>query len=332
MKPPERHVRSGGHRVTHHQVSHAEAGERLARQQVPVLGAGGLEEEPADEGQPGAAEGALEDEQAETHGDEDVAEGASNPGRDARGPCEVVPSGPEGRSQHSPTVERERREKIEDEECQVDVAEPGGGAVHRLRRRREPGEEHEEDAEHEGDDRSGDRNPELSARTRKHALEPGHTSEEPERDAVDLHSLPACDERVPVLVHEQRDEEEQCRRDRHAEVRAIGQSRVHAREDRLGERPDDQREDDEPAPVDADPDPGDATQRDAVVHGTTRLPGFARGLHGRVGMLGEGRPVLSCGFCRPRSRTFRRCSGGRRFQPCRASKRSLMYAGTRSPF
>ena len=123
-----------------------------------------------------------------------------------------LPAAQSAEPKHAPAVQRERGEEVEDEECQVDVAEPGDDAVDRLRRRREPGEEHEESAEHEGDDRSGDRDPELRARARKHALEPGHPSEEPERDAVDLHSLPACDERVPVLVHEQRDEEEECRR------------------------------------------------------------------------------------------------------------------------
>src|SRR5439155_25449253 len=62
-------------------------------------------------------------------------------------------------------------------------------------------------------------------------------------------------------------EEQERGRDGHPAVAGVGEAGVLAREDAAGERPDEQREDDEPAPVDRDPDTGDAPERDVpLVH------------------------------------------------------------------
>ena len=56
----------------HHQVAHPQAAECFARGQVPGLGARGAEQEPADEREPGAAEGVRDDEEGDAAGDQEI--------------------------------------------------------------------------------------------------------------------------------------------------------------------------------------------------------------------------------------------------------------------
>jgi hypothetical protein len=62
------------------------------------------------------------------------------------------------------------------------------------------------------------------------------------------------------LVEQQRAEEGERRHDRHRQIGRLRKMRVLRRKDRAGERPGDEREDDQPAPVDADPDAGDPAE------------------------------------------------------------------------
>lgn len=67
-------------------------------------------------------------------------------------------------------------------------------------------------------------------------------------------------QRVAELVGQQGREEERGGRQRHGHVGLGGQIRAGGREDRGGERPDDQGDDQQPRPVGADLDACDATE------------------------------------------------------------------------
>ncbi len=90
------------------------------------------------------------------------------------------------------------------EQGQVDVAEPRGDAVHLGRQRGGPRGDDKGDSEEERDERPRDGDPELGAGAGEHAAELGDPAEEPQCDSLDLHPLAARDERVAVLVQEQR--------------------------------------------------------------------------------------------------------------------------------
>ena len=56
-EPAQGVVGRNGIGISRHQVAHAQPAECLPRREVTLLGTGGPEQEPADERQPGAAEG-----------------------------------------------------------------------------------------------------------------------------------------------------------------------------------------------------------------------------------------------------------------------------------
>src|SRR6266511_4120331 len=102
------------------------------------------------------------------------------------------------------------------------------------------------------------RDSKIRARAPKHPLELRHAAEQPERDPLDRDPLSPCPQRVPVLVQQQRAEEESGRDERHRQMRTATEPRVRRRKDPGRERPDEQREDDQPTPVEADRDAGDS--------------------------------------------------------------------------
>ena len=85
-----------------------------------------------------------------------------------RCPAEVAARRPERRSEHPPAVQRQRREKVEDEQREVDVAEPRSDPVDLLdardRRRRDSTKAAPITSDTSG---AGDRDPELRARCRE---------------------------------------------------------------------------------------------------------------------------------------------------------------------
>jgi hypothetical protein len=115
--------------MARHHVLDAEPGECLARGDEAVLGAGRLEQEPADEGEPDAADGAREDEERHTEPDEGVPEAPPDSGGEVGRPREVAAHVPEDGAEHAAAVERERREEVEHEQHQVDRPEPEEDAV-----------------------------------------------------------------------------------------------------------------------------------------------------------------------------------------------------------
>src|SRR3954451_24137263 len=286
----ERDIGIRRHGIANDQVSDLQPPEGLAGEQRAVLRRRGLQEKPADEGDPERAVGALPDGEPDAAEDEEVAEALPDERSDVGRPAEVAARAPEGGSEHAASVEWQRGQEVEEEEDEVDVAEPRGDAVCHLRQARFPGEEDEhrpEDERHEG---ARDRDPKLRPGTRKHSSELGDAAEEPERDALDLDSFALGLERVPELVHEQRGEEEKRRDDRHAGVSALVVAGVRARKDPGRERPNDEREDDRPAPVHAEANAGDAAQRQAVAHGLPVLADLACDLGGALRHDG---PVLA---------------------------------------
>jgi len=71
---------------------------------------------------------------------------------------------------------------------------------------------------------------------------------------------------VSELVQQERSEEEERGCDGHRDVLAVGEAGVLRREDGSRERPDDQREHDQPTPVGTDPDAGDPAQLEGRIH------------------------------------------------------------------
>ena len=163
------------------------------------------------------------------------------------------------------------------------VPEPEEHAVDVRRQRSTAGEGEEEGAPGRARRGARDRDPKLRPRARKHALELRHPTEEPESYPLDLHAVAAGLEGVPELVQEERGEEDETRDDRHRHGKRRRAAGVALRED-AGERPGDQREDDQPAPVDAELDAGDPADRDAVSQVTPRPTGASatRGWLGRA--------------------------------------------------
>ena len=172
--------------------------ESLLRRDVARLCRRRLEQEPADECEPGAAERAFEDEHAEAKRDEEETESPSEHGRDPCRPGEI-PRVPQSRVEHATAVEGQRRKQVEREQDEVRVTEPGGDPVERVGESsgRQPDEEH---TQHERNEGSRDRNPELGAGPRKRALELGDSTEEPEVDAFDLDALSLGLQSVAELV------------------------------------------------------------------------------------------------------------------------------------
>jgi hypothetical protein len=219
----------------------------------------GLQEEPADEGKPRSAERALKDEHRDSKPDEQIAEDTPDVGADPRCPAEVASALPERRPQHAAAVERQRRDQVEDEQREIDVAEPGSDAVDGARQSGDR-DQHEDDTENKRHERSCDRDPKLGPSARESTLELRHAPEQPERDPVDLQPLSPSLPGMAELVQEDRDEEQESRDDRHREARVAGKARIRGWKDSVCERPDDQREDDEPTPVDPHLDAADATE------------------------------------------------------------------------
>src|SRR5438034_779696 len=141
-------------------------------------------------------------------------------------------------------------------------------------------DQHEDAAETERHERSCDGDPKLGPGAREPALELRHAAEQPERNPVDLQPFSPRLPGMTELVQEDRDEEQDSRDDRHREMRAAGEARVLGRKDSVGERPDDQCEDHEPAPADPHLDAADAAERDIAVHRIVRanklMPGQVR--------------------------------------------------------
>jgi hypothetical protein len=179
---------------------------------------------------------------------------------------QIASKTPECRTQYAPTVERQRRQQVEREQDQVCEAQPSHDPVDRVRKPRDGSDQDAEEADCKRDERPRNRDPELGAGARKVGLELRHATEEPEVDSLDFDSVSSRLQRVTELVQQKREEEEQRGHDGERDVLTIGEAGVLGREDRGRERPDDEREHDQPAPVHPDPDASDPAQLKGRAH------------------------------------------------------------------
>src|SRR5262245_2161272 len=184
--------------------------------------------------------------------------------------------------QHTPAVQRRGRQQVERGQEQVDVAEPGGDPVD-LGRRAGQRDQHEENAQHDRDERPRDGNAELGAGALEPTLELRDASEQPERDRVDLDPFSARHPGVPELVQSNRSQEEQSRDDGHPDVRRVREAWVRVREDAFCQRPDDQGDDREQAPVEPKLDAAETPDSEVSVH--PLVPALGHGLAGAHGDL-----------------------------------------------
>ena len=130
-------------------------------------------------------------------------------------PSRDRPAVPERRAEHAAAVQRQRRQQVEREQYEVDVAEPGDDPVDAVRQARHRGDAGRR-ATPSASETSG---PAIAIRNSAPALgnialELRDAAEEPERDPLDLDSFARRLERVTELVQEQRGEEEDARRRR----------------------------------------------------------------------------------------------------------------------
>ena len=173
---------------------------------------------------------------------------------------------PERGAQDASPVERQRRQQVEREQDEVRETQPGDDPVDRVRKPREPRDQHAEEADRKRDERPCDRDPELGAGSLKVGLELRHAAEEPEVDPLDLDAFSSRLQRVTEFVQQERDEEEKRGHDGQRDVLTVGEAGVLGRKHGDRERPDDEREHDQPAPVHPDPDAGDPAQLKSRAH------------------------------------------------------------------
>jgi hypothetical protein len=185
------------------QLADVETRERLPRDHPASLRGSRLQQEPADEREPGSGEGALNDEEREAPGDEQERESAGDD-RGGDGGGRGIPSAqPQERAQHAAAVERQSREHVERDQYQVDHPQPLDDGISGRRQAGEFRQRQAEPADQSAHQRPGDRDAELGRGRREHTPELSHTAEHPERDAGDLHALALGHDRVAKLVQHQ---------------------------------------------------------------------------------------------------------------------------------
>src|SRR3954453_3058874 len=122
----ERDIGLRRHWIANNQVSDLQPPEGLAGEQRSVLRRRGLQEKPADEGDPERAVGALPDGEPDAAENEEVAETLPDERSDVGRPAEVAARPPEGGSEHAASVEWQRGQEVAGGGAEVYVAEPRG--------------------------------------------------------------------------------------------------------------------------------------------------------------------------------------------------------------
>jgi hypothetical protein len=124
-----------------------------------------------------------------------------------------------------PPSSGKRGNQVEDEQGEVDVAEPGGNAVDGARQPCER-KQGEATAENDRDEWACNRYSKFRARARERTFELGHAAEEPERDPVDLQPVASGLPRMSELVKKHRGKEHESGGDGHGEMNTVGELRV----------------------------------------------------------------------------------------------------------
>jgi len=113
------------HRVGCHHLAHPHTREEGADGDARPLGSRRQQQEPADEAQPDAADATTCGGAEEADADEQVAERATSGDSRLRGPPQVPMTAPEDGLEDAATVERERRDQVEEPEHEVHGGQPG---------------------------------------------------------------------------------------------------------------------------------------------------------------------------------------------------------------
>jgi hypothetical protein len=164
--------------VALHDVPDAHAAQAVPHLDLTVAGAGRVQEEPADEGDPEAPEAGPREEAEQAVDDEEVGDQLSAAGGKAGRPSGIARHPPGEGAQDAPSVERIARDQVENGQGEVDVAQPiqdglgrGGGARPRVPAHC-PGQEEADDAQHRAREGPHDADQELGPRSLRLSLDP----------------------------------------------------------------------------------------------------------------------------------------------------------------
>src|SRR6266851_3409201 len=258
------------HRIGRHHLGDGDPGQRLADQAAGLLGAGGAQEEPAQEDEPDPTDVGSGDEEGEQAvGNEQEGESHADAGGDAGGSQAIAGALPDQRLQNPPSVQREGGEQVEHAEQDVDVAQPGQGGGQQARvgaTAKCDRKEEKHHAQHQAGEGADEGDPRLRTGRAALAAEAGYAAEQPERDALDFHAAAHGDDGVSELMGKQGGQVDEGRDDTRGPVRAGGVAGRGRRQQADREAPGDQRGDDQKAPVEPHVDAGDAAKAHVLVH------------------------------------------------------------------
>ena len=254
----------GGRRDRHHPAK-AEPGEGGLEPHRGLLGLSREDHEEPDQAEPEQARGSREGTE-EPERDQRVGEAAADPRRGYRRAFDTPAAPPQQGAKDAAAVEREGGNQVEDENHRVHIGLVGEERRKRIGRRigqRRSGEA-EDEHDHGGHRRSRESEAKLLPGLVCGALHPRHPPEQPELDPLDLDPIAPGDDRVAELVQEDACEEEQ----RAGEAERVGGSGLDPGHlfgvIGIAQRPGDQRDDREPKGMDADRNPGEASDPDAL--------------------------------------------------------------------
>jgi len=218
------------------------------------LGTAGLEQKPADERGPEAAADIVDDRLDDPQRHDDRSERAADAQGDLRRALAVAAQPPEYRVEDAPAVERVGRDDVEHRERDVDEceiahqgAEAGARADGETQRR-------EQSAQHEARQRTDHRDPRFARRVLGFCIELRDAAEDEQPDTEHLDPPALGDQRVGEFVQQHAGEEKERAED--AEPEPFGGAQVGSvqRSCRIGQRPRDEREDEDPTDIDGDAD------------------------------------------------------------------------------
>ncbi len=251
-----------------------DATDRDTAEHAPQLGLAGLrgrraDEEPANQRGPQAGQIRPEPYRREPGQHHEPAQRPARCRRSASGSQPVAGAMPQICPQQSSPVERGGRQRVEDGQQDVDRGQPYDrldyepGRVQRV----QTGCHAREDTTHQQTgERTHGRDAQLGTRRRGLAVQTGGAAQHPQGDPVDLNAIAASDHGVCQLVRQQRGQEDDRRQQRQSPVQQDGTAGVGGWELTVCESDGHQGDDDQDAPVQADPHAGDPAEGQRLIH------------------------------------------------------------------
>jgi hypothetical protein len=249
------------------QVGRAPPAQRGLKADDPRLRVTGDVQERGDQQEPHAGRQPGADRQ-HAGGGQQHGEGPAGRGGLVGGAHAVAVDPPQQRTGHTPAVQRERRQQVEDEDRRVDEhlvlerrVQPAAAGRQQPRAR----EHGEQDGGHR---RAGQGEQQLVGRARRLSAQARDAAQQPQVDLLDVDAVTARDERVADLVQQDPGEQQQ-RAERAQRIGPRGRDgRDVVGEPGVPQRPGQERGHDHPQRLDADGDAGDAPEADGP-HGPT---------------------------------------------------------------